>query len=99
MVYGIITAVTFVLDMASFIRELTFYKSHLWVNAFADVSLLILAAVFIVIDIFYFGWIFCTALKFPQSYFKYIIMGLVGYFKGVKEVMASHLVKLTNKSK
>ena len=65
-IYTALTAATFILDLAAFIRCIVFYSSNLWKDAFADVSLLILSVFFMTLDLFYFGWIFNTCLKFPN---------------------------------
>lgn len=56
--YAALTAGTLILDLISFFREIGSYGSSLWKDAFADVSLLILAVAFIAIDLYYFAWIF-----------------------------------------
>lgn len=65
LVYAGLTVATLILDVTSFFREVHHYSSSVWKDAFADVSLLILATTFIGLDLYYFAWVFCTALKFP----------------------------------
>ena len=67
-IYTALTATTLILDLAAFIRCIVFYSSKLWKDAFADVSLLVLSAFFLTLDLFYFGWIFATCLKFPNFF-------------------------------
>jgi hypothetical protein len=85
--YGVLTIITLTLDLISFFREISAYGSKLWEDAFADVSLLVLASVLIALDLFYFAWIFCTVLKFPRTYTKYLIFGLCGIFKHIVEAL------------
>ena len=63
----------FVLDFVAFSRQIRAYKKSIWTDAFADVSLLVLASVFVFMDGFYFAWIFSTVLKFPREFSRYII--------------------------
>lgn len=91
MIYAVLTIATLILDLTSFFREIAAYGSTLWKDAFADVSLLILSVIFMALDLFYIAWIFCSVLKFPNNFSKFIILGLIGYFKGVKETLANAL--------
>ena len=87
LIFAGITVVTFILDLISFFRCINAYGSSLWQNAFADVSLLILATAFIFLDLFYFAWAFCTILKFPSALKKLILFGLCGHFKPIMEAL------------
>jgi len=92
--------VCFVLDFVAFSRQIRAYKRGVngaWNDAFADVSLLVLASVFVFIDGFYFAWIFSTVLKFPKELGRYIIQGLCGHFDGVKKQLRTTLSRITNR--
>jgi len=98
LVYAALTSATLILDIVSFLIEIHHFSNTVWKDAFADVSLLILAGTFIALDLYYFSWIFCTALKFPRQYTRHILVGLLGYFKGVKEVLNSKLSSVTGRN-
>lgn len=85
--YGALTVVTLILDLISFFREIAAYGSSLWQDAFADVSLLVLASTLIALDVYYFAWVFCTTLKFPRSFTKLIVFGLFGIFKHISAAL------------
>lgn len=87
-VYAGLTAVTLILDLVGFFRCIAAYSSTLWANAFADVSLLLLATVFVFLDLYYFAWAFSTMLKFPKQFAKLILFGLCGYFKPITDALA-----------
>lgn len=95
--YAALTAGTLILDLISFFREIAAYGSTLWKDAFADVSLLILATAFIAIDLYYFAWVFCTMLKFPTQFSKFIVQGLCGYFKSVNEALSAKVSQYRGK--
>jgi hypothetical protein len=58
-----------------------------WESAFADVSLLFMACIFLVLDLYYAFWILVTKLKFPPSVSSFVMLGLVGQFKGLAKTI------------